>query len=103
MVDWLTAVDPSDGGTWSNALPVASRLGVAALGGLAVGIEREWSARARARPARFAGVRTFLLLGLLGGLSAILADVVGSPAGLVLLAAGAALVVGAYVVTARGG
>jgi uncharacterized membrane protein YhiD involved in acid resistance len=34
---------------WSDALQVATRLGVAALGGLAVGIEREWSARARAR------------------------------------------------------
>jgi hypothetical protein len=29
------------GVTWSEALDVATRLGVAALGGLAVGIERE--------------------------------------------------------------
>jgi uncharacterized membrane protein (DUF4010 family) len=79
------------------------RLGVAALGGLAVGIEREWSARARPRPARFAGVRTFLLLGLLGGLGATLAALAGPAVGLVLIAAAAALVVGAYVVTAHGG
>ena len=91
------------GVTWSEALDVATRLGVAALGGLAVGIEREWSARARARPARFAGVRTFLLLGLLGGLGATLSELAGPAVGLVIVAAAAALVVGAYIVTARGG
>ena len=37
----------------------ALRLGVAGLGGLAVGVEREWSARQRARKHDFAGVRTF--------------------------------------------
>ena len=88
---------------WSDALQVATRLGVAALGGLAVGIEREWSARARARPARFAGVRTFLLVGLLGGLGAALSDLAGPAVGLAVIAAAAALVVGAYIVTARGG
>jgi uncharacterized membrane protein (DUF4010 family) len=92
-----------EGMTGSDALLVATRLGVAALGGLAVGIEREWSARARARPARFAGVRTFLLLGLLGGLGATLADLAGPAVGLVVVASAAALVVGAYIVTAHGG
>jgi uncharacterized membrane protein (DUF4010 family) len=89
--------------TWSDALQVATRLGVAALGGLAVGIEREWSARARARPARFAGVRTFLLIGLLGGLGATLSDLARPAIGLTVIAAAAALVVGAYIVTAQGG
>ncbi len=42
--------------------PSALRLAVAAFGGLAVGIEREWSASARRRAPKFAGVRTFLLL-----------------------------------------
>jgi uncharacterized membrane protein (DUF4010 family) len=88
---------------WSDAVEVAARLGVAALGGLAVGVEREWSARARSRPPRFAGVRTLLLLGLLGGLGATLADLVAPAVGLAVLAAAAALIVGAYVVTARGG
>ena len=88
---------------WSDALQVATRLGVAGLGGLAVGIEREWSARARARPARFAGVRTFLLVGLLGGLGVTLSDLAGPAVGLAVIAAAAALVVGAYIVTARGG
>jgi uncharacterized membrane protein (DUF4010 family) len=100
----LAGIDSGgDGVSWSDALDVATRLGVAALGGLAVGIEREWSARARARPARFAGVRTFLLLGLLGGLGTTLPDLAGPAVGLVVLAAAGALVVGAYVVTAHGG
>jgi uncharacterized membrane protein (DUF4010 family) len=102
MGDWLPSVEGA-AVTWSDALTLATRLGVAALGGLAVGIEREWSARARARPPRFAGVRTFLLLGLLGGLASTLFDHVGPLVGLVVLGAAAALVVGAYVVTARGG
>ena len=49
------------------------RLLVAALGGLAVGVEREWSARAAGGVKRFAGVRTFLLLGLVAGIAASLA------------------------------
>src|SRR5262245_5295365 len=103
MADWLTLPDSAGGAIWSDPLQVATRLGVAALGGLAVGIEREWSTRARARPARFAGVRTFLLVGLLGGLAATLADLTGPATGLVLLAAMAALVVGAYLAAVRGG
>jgi len=50
-------------------LTVAARLAVAGLAGLAVGIEREWSGHATGPSARFAGVRTFFLLGLLGGLA----------------------------------
>ena len=48
---------------------VVRDLGVAALAGLAVGIERQWSGHASGPNARFAGARTFLLLGLLGGLA----------------------------------
>ncbi|HEY9441952.1 MAG TPA: MgtC/SapB family protein, partial [Gemmatimonadales bacterium] len=50
-------------------LDIAARLGMAGLTGLAVGIEREWSGHASGPRARFAGVRTFLLLGLVGGVS----------------------------------
>ena len=42
---------------------------VAALGGTAVGVERQWSGHADGAKARFAGVRTFTLLGGLGGLA----------------------------------
>jgi len=75
------------------------RLAAAALGGLAVGIEREWSARRDGDHSRFGGVRTFLLLGLAGGLAA----AVGREdprLGLVMLAGAAALVVVAYLVSA---
>jgi uncharacterized membrane protein YhiD involved in acid resistance len=60
----------------------AVRLGVAALAGLAVGVEREWSSSRGERAPRFAGVRTFLLLGLIGGLAAkLLVLAVGALAG----------------------
>lgn len=75
-------------------------LAVAALGGLAVGVEREWSARRPGEPPRFGGVRTFLLLGLTGGLAAVLFRTVDPRVGLLLLAGGLALVLVAYLVSA---
>jgi uncharacterized membrane protein (DUF4010 family) len=42
---------------------------VALLGGAAVGVERQWSGHASGPQARFAGVRTFALLGALGGIA----------------------------------
>lgn len=42
--------------------------------GLVIGIERGWSQRQRGDGARVAGLRTFSLVGLLGGLLALLAD-----------------------------
>ena len=42
---------------------------MAALGGAAVGLERQWSGHAEAPGARFAGIRTFTMLGAVGGLS----------------------------------
>jgi len=82
-------------------LEAATSLAVAGLVGLAVGIEREWSGHATGPGARFAGVRTFLLLGILGGMAGLLTRH-GEPAvAIVLLAAGAALTVAAYVAVAR--
>lgn len=43
---------------------------VAALGGLAVGIERQWSGHATGPEARFGGIRTFTLLGGIAGIAA---------------------------------
>jgi len=43
----------------------ALRLAIAALVGLGVGVEREWTIHASGRPPRFAGLRTFSMLGLL--------------------------------------
>jgi len=76
---------------------------VAGLLGLAVGIEREWSGHASGPGARFAGARTFLLLGVLGGVAGLLLDRGNELAGATLLAGAAALAVSAYVVAARRG
>jgi uncharacterized membrane protein (DUF4010 family) len=82
---------------------VASGLAVAGLAGLAVGIEREWSGHAAGPAARFAGARTMLLLGLLGGVAGWLIAGGVVIAGSLLVAAGGALTVAAYVMAARGG
>jgi uncharacterized membrane protein (DUF4010 family) len=80
---------------------VAVHLVVAGLCGLTVGVEREWSARDRKRPPEFAGVRTFLLLGLLGGLGGELHSSGWTALALTLLIAAAGLVVASYVATAN--
>jgi uncharacterized membrane protein (DUF4010 family) len=85
---------------------IVVRLVVAAVAGLAVGLEREWSGHATGPHPRFAGLRTFFLLGTLGGVAGWLAasESVGAVAiGVALLVAGAALVVTAYLLTARPG
>ena len=72
-------------------------LGVATLGGAAIGLERQWSGHASGPQARFGGIRTFTLLGATAGLAGWL-SLNGLPAiGVVLLAAAAALVVAGYV------
>ena len=53
------------------------RLGVAVGAGIIVGIERGWHARDEAEGQRVAGVRTFAIAGLLGGLWAYLAELLG--------------------------
>jgi uncharacterized membrane protein (DUF4010 family) len=84
-------------------LTTAAALAVAALAGLAVGIEREWSGHASGPNARFAGVRSFLLLGLLGGVAGWLLAGGLTAVGVLLLGAGSALSVAAYVMAARRG
>lgn len=79
----------------------AARIAVAALVGLAVGIERERSGHAVGPANDFAGIRTFFLLGLLGGLGGLFAAHELAAVGVALVAAGALLTVGAYFVTAQ--
>ena len=79
----------------------ASQLALAGLTGLAVGIEREWSGHASGPGARFAGVRTFLLLGLIGGISGLLAAAGWVAIGAALVGGAALLAVLAYVVAAQ--
>lgn len=77
------------------------RLGVALVIGLLVGIERGWQERQAGEGERIAGVRTYGLIGLLGGIAAMIATNVG---GYVLgFAFGglAVLLTAAYVVNLR--
>ena len=76
-----------------HRFPDLGPLALALAIGLLVGLERGWSAREAEAGTRVAGFRTFGLLGLLGGLSAL----APLPIGATILAAGAALVVAGYV------
>lgn len=79
----------------------ALRIAAAAVGGLAVGVERQWSGHATGPSARFGGVRTFGLLGGLAGISGWLwSGGLGVPATVLLLGA-AGLVVAGYVAASR--
>ncbi|MBZ5652576.1 MAG: MgtC/SapB family protein [Acidobacteriia bacterium] len=76
-------------------------IAIAALGGAAVGLEREWSGHAGGPEAHFAGIRTFTLLGGLAGVAGWLWSLGFRPLAIVLLASAAALVVAAYVAASR--
>ncbi|MFN8574424.1 MAG: DUF4010 domain-containing protein [Gemmatimonadaceae bacterium] len=84
-----------------SPLQAATRLGTAALLGLAVGAEREWSGHATGPNARFAGLRTFLLFGILGGAAGLLHAWGYALAAAPLILAGALFVVASYVMAAR--
>lgn len=74
---------------------------VAALGGLAVGLERQWSGHASGPNARFGGLRTFTLIGLTAGVAGWwLSQGLEGPASVLL--AGLVLIIGlAYYSAAR--
>jgi uncharacterized membrane protein (DUF4010 family) len=74
---------------------------IAALGGTAVGLERQWSGHAEGPAARFGGIRTFTMLGAVAGLIGWLwNNGVRAPAG-ILLAGAVAIVVVGYVAASR--
>ncbi len=79
----------------------ALRLAIAALVGLGVGVEREWAIHANGRPPRFAGLRTFSMLGLLGGCAGLLMTVGHAAVAAATIAGGMALSVTAYVMSVR--
>uniref|UniRef100_Q11G25 Uncharacterized protein n=1 Tax=Chelativorans sp. (strain BNC1) TaxID=266779 RepID=Q11G25_CHESB len=60
--------------------PLIARLGLALAIGLLVGLERGWRERDAPDRSRTAGIRTFGISGLLGGIFAALADALGSNA-----------------------
>jgi uncharacterized membrane protein (DUF4010 family) len=88
-----------------DCVPVAAvdvvGLCIAALGGTAVGIERQWSGHADGVGARFAGIRTFSLIGGLGGLSGALWTLGDGGPAVVVLSGTAALCVAAYIAASR--
>jgi uncharacterized membrane protein (DUF4010 family) len=74
---------------------------IATLGGAAVGLERQWSGHAEGPGARFAGIRTFTMLGGVGGLSGLLwTEGITIPAA-ILVAGAVAIVAAAYVAASR--
>lgn len=78
-------------------------LSVALAIGLMIGLERGWEEREAEEGARIAGVRTYGLIGLLGGVSSLLTEQVGSLVlGLVFVGL-AGMLVAAYVVNMRKG
>ena len=74
---------------------------IAALGGAAVGLERQWSGHAEGPRARFAGIRTFTLLGAIGGLSGWLWNSGVTIPAAILFAGGVTIVAIAYVAGSR--
>ncbi len=82
-------------------LTLAFDLMVAALVGLAVGVEREWSGHSTGPDGRFAGARTFALLGAIGGFAGWFVRL-GHPALAAMVAAGGVLLpIVAYWATMR--
>lgn len=76
-------------------------LGLALAAGLLIGIERGWQVRSAAEGSRIAGVRTFGLIGFLGGLCALLADAAGELLLGIGFAAFAALIILAHLLDKR--
>lgn len=75
-------------------------LGMGLALGLLVGLQRGWALRERAEGSRFAGIRTFALFGLGGGIAGVLYASAHGPA-IALLAAACVLVILGYARTAR--
>lgn len=71
-------------------------LAVALLLGAIIGLERGWDAREQKSGERIAGIRTFALVGLLGGISAVLAGEITEWAFPVLLVSVVAMAIVAY-------
>jgi uncharacterized membrane protein (DUF4010 family) len=75
----------------TETLEILTRLGLALAIGLLIGVERGWRERDQAQGERTAGLRTFALIGLFGGLWGLLSKELGAQAlGLVFFAFAAA-------------
>jgi uncharacterized membrane protein (DUF4010 family) len=74
---------------------------IAALGGAAVGLERQWSGHADGPAARFGGIRTFTMLGAVGGFSGLLWGNGVTWLAAILFAGATAIVAAAYAAASR--
>ena len=83
------------------AISSIAALAVAILGGAAVGVERQRSGHATGPDARFGGIRTFTLLGTVGGIAGRLIERQFVIPAALLLAGGLALTIAAYVRASR--
>lgn len=86
----------------ATALHELSGLALALALGLLVGLQRGWAQRQGEPGTRFAGFRTFGLLGLTGGVAGFLSDGSGPIASIMLAAAAALIVIGYYRTSVRG-
>jgi uncharacterized membrane protein (DUF4010 family) len=77
------------------------RLGLSLVVGLIIGFERGWQTRLQRDEVSGAGVRSFAIAALFGGLSVLLAERAGSAVLVVAFAAFAALTVAGYVLVSR--
>ncbi len=85
----------------SDDLRSAIAIAVAALGGTAIGVERQWSGHATGEQARFGGVRTFTLLGAAAGIAGQLWLAGMALAAAALVGGAIALVIAGYVAASR--
>ncbi len=76
-------------------------LGVATLAGLAVGLERQWSGHASGVNARFGGLRTFTMIGLVAGVAGWWTTVGLTAPAAVLLAGLIGIIIAGYVAGSR--
>jgi uncharacterized membrane protein (DUF4010 family) len=74
---------------------------IAALGGAAVGLERQWSGHAEGPEARFAGIRTFTMLGAVGGFTGLLWTAGVTVPAAILFAGAVTIVATAYLAGSR--
>lgn len=74
---------------------------IATLGGAAVGLERQWSGHAEGPEARFGGIRTFTMLGAIGGLCGFLWTAGVTIPSAILFSGAVAIVAAAYVAGSR--
>jgi len=74
---------------------------IAGLGGAAIGLERQWSGHAEGPGARFAGIRTFTMLGAIGGFTGLLWNAGITIPAAILFSGAVAIVAAAYVAGSR--